>query len=474
MPVAEVFDEERAALMPLPSTAFDPGSLGKPDGRQVYGLVDIDSNRYLAGPDSARSRVLAAIRWDTVTLASPATGELFAEYPRRITDGRAMWRIPRSCCPARGQTRAWRESSIRPDVPDDIRAWLDSMDEKTLRESLKAIRDACRAASSIPRCRRAARSCAQNRDMGLHADSLTPIALRMRDGEWEYPGGIEEPDLSGYDRFITGTDDGGKNGERQTRSGDPGDPTQARAVHDREKREDPEDEPQPDPDTQRARRHARRGHAQPARTSSNAGSRPNSTRAERSKRLRLLKQAGFPADKTLDGYDWTNLKMPRRLGARAAREPRLRRRMRGPRALRARRHRQNHLAIAIGRLACEQGVPGALLHRDRTAHSSAPRPAENRLDRGTREHRQGPTSHHRRVRLPAHRRGAAGSSSRSFPIPTRQGASSTPPTSNSADGDACSATRTWPPPSSTAPSTTDGSSDSRAAPTEANTPSLTK
>ena len=31
---------------------------------------------------------------------------------------------------------------------------------------------------------------------------------------------------------------------------------------------------------------------------------------ERSKRLRLLKQAGFPADKTLDGYDWTNLKMP--------------------------------------------------------------------------------------------------------------------------------------------------------------------
>lgn len=46
--------------------------------------------------------------------------------------------------------------------------------------------------------------------MGLHADSLTPIALRMRDGEWEYPGGIEEPDLSGYDRFITGTDDGGE------------------------------------------------------------------------------------------------------------------------------------------------------------------------------------------------------------------------------------------------------------------------
>ena len=36
------------------------------------------------------------------------------------------------------------------------------------------------------------------------------VGQRMRDGEWEYPGGIEEPDLSGYDRFITGTDDGGE------------------------------------------------------------------------------------------------------------------------------------------------------------------------------------------------------------------------------------------------------------------------
>lgn len=35
VPVAEVFDEERAALMPLPSTAFDPVRWGKPDGRQV-------------------------------------------------------------------------------------------------------------------------------------------------------------------------------------------------------------------------------------------------------------------------------------------------------------------------------------------------------------------------------------------------------------------------------------------------------
>lgn len=68
--------------MPLPSTAFDPVRWESRTADK-YGLVDIDSNRYLAGPDSARSKVLAAIRWDTVTLASPATGELLAEYPRQ-------------------------------------------------------------------------------------------------------------------------------------------------------------------------------------------------------------------------------------------------------------------------------------------------------------------------------------------------------------------------------------------------------
>ena len=192
---------------------------------------------------------------------------------------------------------------------------------------------------------------------------------------------------------------------------------------------------------------------------------------ERSKRLRLLKQAGFPADKTLDGYDWTNLKMPADWGRAqlenldfvAGCEDLV---LYGPVGT-----GKSHLAIAIGRLACERGVPvrfftaTGLLMRLRRAQQ------ENRLDREL--------ASIGKARLliidefgylPIDEEGSR-LSSRSFPIPTRQGASSTPPTSNSADGDACSATRTWPPPSSTAPSTTDGSSDSRAAPTEANTPS---
>ena len=166
VPVAEVFDEERAALMPLPSTAFDPVRWESRTADK-YGLVDIDSNRYLAGPDSARSRVLAAIRWDTVTLASPATGELLAEYPRQYGRSRNV-EDPALVLPRLAvKPRAWRESSIRPDVPDDIRAWLDSMDEKTLRESLKAIGDACRAAGFDPAMQACGEILRSNRDMGV-------------------------------------------------------------------------------------------------------------------------------------------------------------------------------------------------------------------------------------------------------------------------------------------------------------------
>ncbi|OZG56692.1 integrase [Bifidobacterium myosotis] len=202
VPVTQVFAEEQASLMPLPSTVFDPVRW-QTRMADKYGLVDIDSNQYLAGACHARSRVLAAIRWDTVTLTSPATGEFLAEYPRLYGKSNSV-EDPVLVFPQLAlKPRAWRESTIRPDIPDDIRGWLDSMDDKTLKESLKAIAYACQAAGFEPVMQACDEILACNRDMGLHADTLTPIALRMRDGDWQYPGAIDEPDLSGYDRFIT-------------------------------------------------------------------------------------------------------------------------------------------------------------------------------------------------------------------------------------------------------------------------------
>lgn len=92
----------------------------------------------------------------------------------------------------------------------------------------------------------------------------------------------------------------------------------------------------------------------------------NASRAE-SKRNRLLRQAGFPQAKTLDGYDRGHGRVPRRLGTRTARVPRVHRPRRGPRAPRTTR-------------ACAQDLaspsPSAPSHANKASPSgSSPPPA---------------------------------------------------------------------------------------------------
>ncbi|WP_370610200.1 hypothetical protein [Bifidobacterium longum] len=99
---------------------------------------------------------------------------------------------------------SWRESSIRPDFPEDVRAWLDEADSKRLAQSLRAIGAACAAAA-------ASRAIADGPGSALDESTLVTLALRARDTD---AGAITDdgPDLAGYDRFITGN--GGKETER--------------------------------------------------------------------------------------------------------------------------------------------------------------------------------------------------------------------------------------------------------------------
>ena len=238
VPVAEVFDEERGRVDAVAVHGVRPGSLGKPDGRQVR------AGRHRLEPVPRRPRFGAfqGIGRDPVGHGHAhlarhrrAPRGISRQYGRSRNVEDPALVLPRLAV----KPRAWRESSIRPDVPDDIRAWLDSMDEKTLRESLKAIGDACRAAGFDPAMQACGEILRSNRDMGLHADTLTPIALRMRDGEWEYP----RRDRGARPERLRPVHH--RHGRRRGRTvsvrpdpGDPGDPTQAR-VHDREKRTHP-------------------------------------------------------------------------------------------------------------------------------------------------------------------------------------------------------------------------------------------
>ena len=81
---------------------------------------------------------------------------------------------------------------------------------------------------------------------------------------------------------------------------------------------------------------------------------------ERSKRVRLQGR-GIPEREGHRGMRLVEPAHARRLGARAARDARLRRPLRGPRALRARRHRQDASRGRVGqaRVACARYRSGS-------------------------------------------------------------------------------------------------------------------
>ena len=93
--------------------------------------------------------------------------------------------------------RAWRDCSIRPDVPDEVREYLDQADDRTLKSSLRAIARACEAAGFEPAMQ--AVSHAITLDWDLNEQEMAPLAKRIADGDIDYGGDL--PDLNTYDKF---------------------------------------------------------------------------------------------------------------------------------------------------------------------------------------------------------------------------------------------------------------------------------
>lgn len=146
---------------------------------------------------------------------------------------------------------------------------------------------------------------------------------------------------------------------------------------------------------------------------------------ETSKRARLLRRARFPVPKTLDGYDFTNVKLPDGYARDELLSQGLRRQGPGPRVLRQDRTRQDPPGHRAGH---ERDRPGH--ERTLPAHRRARPSAGPRQARGNpRDHAQG----HRQSRSDHPGTGSAtcpststapDCSTRSSPAATREGASS--------------------------------------------------
>ncbi|OZG58148.1 integrase [Bifidobacterium lemurum] len=195
-PIDVLFADDLKALRPLPSCRFDAvrWETRKAD---KYGCVEIDSNRYQIGPALHGRRVDVAIRATSVTVKDP-DGRTIAELSRVYGRSSRTIQDPATVFPLLARKPgAWRDCSIRPDVPDDVRERLDQADDKTLKASLSAIARACEAAGFEPAMRAAGHLIRHGCDFS-EAD-MTILARRIAEGDIDYGGDL--PDLGAYDRF---------------------------------------------------------------------------------------------------------------------------------------------------------------------------------------------------------------------------------------------------------------------------------
>ena len=147
---------------------------------------------------------------------------------------------------------------------------------------------------------------------------------------------------------------------------------------------------------------------------------------ERSKRARLLKQAGFPQTKTLDGYDRVAPALPRRLRAAGIGIPRLRRAHGGRGRVRPSRHRQDPPGHRAGPAGLPGGRADPVLHRRRARHATTARQRGEQARPGARHGSAGPGSWSSTSSDTSRStRKAAASCSRSPPTRTKDRASST-------------------------------------------------
>ena len=141
-PEAELFEDDRAALSPLPPAAF---SCVRWETRRCnkQGTFTVGGHhRYSAGPAAAGSEVSVALGAFDVTAVDPRTGEVLASYERQWgpapTDSSDPTLQLRLLC---ARPAGWRDSVVRPSLPSDLVAFLDSEGPADLAADLRVLRD---------------------------------------------------------------------------------------------------------------------------------------------------------------------------------------------------------------------------------------------------------------------------------------------------------------------------------------------
>lgn len=199
VPQLELFEDDRAALLPLPAAPFACVRWERGTRRaSKQGDVTVGgAHRYNAGPALAGREVAVGLGAFDVTLVDPSTGEVVATYPREWGDAPTSSADPtlqlRLLCMRPG---GWRDSVVRDSLPPDLVSYLDSETPSRLAADLRVLRDVSARSGFAAAVEGMARALDATGAVGAANVELSAAVAASADAAVTY----DEPvDLSEYD-----------------------------------------------------------------------------------------------------------------------------------------------------------------------------------------------------------------------------------------------------------------------------------
>ena len=197
VPISDLFAGEKTRMLPLPRVPYDACRwVTRRADRE--GNVEIDSDRYLAGPSWHGWTLEAGSRAFQVEIRTQ-DGRFVAKPPRAYGRAARTVRNPAGLPPVLARkSRARGESPIRGDFPDRLRLAIDAMGSKTRQRMFRLLSKAGDAYGFDAAAKAGGHIVEQGRE--IDEASLTAMAGRVSAGET--PDGVPAPDLHAYDRFM--------------------------------------------------------------------------------------------------------------------------------------------------------------------------------------------------------------------------------------------------------------------------------
>ena len=141
VPIRELFEEDRKALLVLPPKRFNVCRYEwlQADG---YGKVCMDGKHfYSTAPENAHRKVLTGVRAHTIDILTDG-GQLMTSHRRMFGEGRTdVSDYSTTLAVLMKNSGAWHDSGLRRETPDILRTYMDAQPKEKLKDCLRIMHE---------------------------------------------------------------------------------------------------------------------------------------------------------------------------------------------------------------------------------------------------------------------------------------------------------------------------------------------